>query len=145
MMSRGMALPTLSRRKPVSMTWLIKVLISTTSPFLALAGTTIRVAGTRPSSGVVQARGLGDDDVGTAGPQRPVAHPGHGSDALRAREADAGLHARGSRARTQVEAHHVRDRIPLGEDVDGLDVVGGGHRAFDDDLQWHRIAVLREL
>src|SRR5262245_54973341 len=104
MMSRGMALPTLSRRKPVSMTWLIRVLISTTSPLRALAGTTMRVAGMVASSGVVQAGGLGDDDVGTARPERAVAHLGDSRYALRAREPDAGLYARHAGPRSQMEA-----------------------------------------
>src|SRR5437868_5289901 len=145
MMSRGMALPTLSRRNPVSMTWLIRVLISITSPFLALAGATMRVCGTGLSSGVVETGGLGDDDVGAARPERAVAHAGDSRYALRAGEPDARLYSRRTGARPEMEAHHVGNRVPLGEDKDGLDVIGGAHRTFDGDLQRHRVAVLRQL
>src|SRR5262249_14673988 len=42
MMSRGIGLPVGSGRKPVSITWEISVLISMTSPRLALGGTLMR-------------------------------------------------------------------------------------------------------
>src|SRR6185295_13264749 len=42
MMLRGMALPSGSRRWPVSMTWEMRVLTSMTSPTLALSGSLMR-------------------------------------------------------------------------------------------------------
>src|SRR6059058_489276 len=125
MMSRGMALPMLSRRNPVSMTWLIRVLISITSPLRALAGATMRVCGTGLSSGVVETGGLGDDDIGAARPERAVAHAGDSRYALRAGEPDARLNPRHTGPRPQMEAHHVGNRVPLGEDIYGLNMIGG--------------------
>jgi hypothetical protein len=44
-----------------------------------------------------------------------------------------------------MEAHDVGDRIPLREDVDRLDVIGGRHRALDGELERHGVAVLGQL
>src|SRR5215471_4980291 len=145
MMSRGMGLPKLSWRKPVSMTWLIKVLISITSPFLALAGTTIRVAGMLASSSAVEASRLGHDDIGPARPETTVAHLGDDGDPLCRSEPYRGLHARHPRSRTEVEAHNIGNGVLLREDVKHLDVVGGTHWARDGDFQRHGVAVLRQF
>src|ERR1700733_13726273 len=101
------------------MTWLIRVLISTIWPFLAVAGTTTRVAGMALSSGVVDAGGLRDDHVGRAGPERAVVHGGDGGNALGGGEADVGLHLGDAGARAQVESHDVGDGVLLGKHVDG--------------------------
>src|SRR5581483_3987776 len=122
MMSRGMGLPELSWRKPVSMTWLINVLISITSPFLAVAGTTIRVAGMVVSSSAVETSCLGHDDVCCTRPQRPVVHLGDNGDPLRAGEPNASLHARHPRSRAEMEAHDIGNGIQLRKDVDRLHV-----------------------
>src|SRR5215472_9666402 len=145
MMSRGMGLPKLSWRKPVSMTWLIKVLISITSPLLALAGTTIRVAGMVASSSAVEASRLGYDDIGPTRPERTVAHLGDDGDPLRGSEPNRGPHARRPRSRAEVEAHNIGNGVLLGENVNHLDMVGGAHRAFDGDFQRHGVAVLRQF
>src|SRR5262245_39216333 len=118
MISRGIAPPTLSRRKPVSIGCVIMVLISTTSRFLALGGRTMRVAGMPFSSGIVDAGGLRNDHAGRTRPQRAVAHLGNDGDALRPRQADARHDFGASGARTEVKAHNVGDRVPLREHVD---------------------------
>src|SRR5207253_1372781 len=94
------------------------------SPFLALAGTTMRVAGMVVLLAIVQAGVLRDDHISTARPQRVVAHPGDGRDALRGGKPDARLHPRHARARSKMKAHDVGNRVLLREYIDRLDVIG---------------------
>ena len=91
--------PTLPWRKPVSITCEISVLISMTSPRLALGGTLMRVR--RPSDQVLEAGGDRDDDVGLVRPERAVAHSPMRDHRLRVGEPDAGLQLGLAGARTE--------------------------------------------
>src|SRR5882724_7177401 len=132
MMSRGNSLPVLSGRKPVSISCEISVLISMISPRLALAGTLMRA---RAISDSLEAGGKRHDDLELVGPERAVAHLRDGGDLLRIREADARRDAGAAGARSEMDAHHVRLRVLFREDVNGLDVVGRGHRALGRDRE----------
>src|SRR6267143_1564876 len=50
--------------------------------------------------------------------------------------------SRGIGSPPEVDADDVRLRVLLGEDINRLDVVGGGHRAFHRHRQGHGIAVI---
>src|SRR5258708_38960787 len=76
---RGTSLPSASLRWPFSMGWVISVLISITSPFLALAGTRRRGLMSSDTMFSRSAAAAADGDLDLAAPrvERAVVHPGH--------------------------------------------------------------------
>src|SRR5213076_808490 len=120
MMSRGISSPVCVRRNPVSMGCWASVLTSTISPRFARAGTvtTARAILDQPFPEAGRER---DHDLGAVGPERAVAHLGDRGHALRVGEAHARGYARASRARSEMDAHHLRQRVLLSEHVDRHD------------------------
>src|SRR5205809_467737 len=121
MMSRGMSSPSWVRRNPVSIGCAASVLISMISPRFACAAT-LTMAFAILDQAFLETGRERHHDLGAVGPERAVAQLGDREHGLRVGEADAGREARASGARAEIRAHHVRQRVLLGEDVDRLDV-----------------------
>src|SRR5262245_22398494 len=146
MMLRGTGSPSCVRRKPVSIACPTIALIAMISPRLAVAGTlTIAALATLnapPSLQLLEAGGEGNHDGGAVRPERAVGELGDSRHRLRIRKADPGRDLRAPGARSKIDAHHVRQRVLLVEDVDGLHVLGLRHRAFDRDGNGDGVAVI---
>ena len=128
MMSRGIICPLVPWRKPVSIECEISVLISITSPRLAVLRHVDEGArrhgcrSSRQAASVTTTSCVSDQNV----PSRQL---GDRHDLLRVGEADARRDARLAGARPEPDADHVRLRVLLVEDVDRLDVIVRRHRA----------------
>src|SRR5713101_6842659 len=120
MMSRGISSPSWVRRNPVSIGCAASVLISMISPRFACAGT-LTMARAILDQAFLETGRERDDDLGAVGPERAVGELGDREHGLGVGEAHAGRQARAPRARAEMGAHHVRQRVLLGEDVDRLD------------------------
>src|SRR5436190_20678333 len=94
MISRGMALPSESRRWPVSMTWEISVLTSMTSPTLALSGSLMRAFAIVLCSSLAAATADRHLDVALAHQEPPVAQLGDADDVLGPGKPHAACHCR---------------------------------------------------
>ncbi len=82
------------------------------------------------------------DHLDAVAPERAVAELGDRGHRLGVGEADARRYAGAPRARAELHAEHVRQRVLLVEHMDGLDVVLRRHRAVDGHGQRHHVAVL---
>src|SRR6266516_5525708 len=139
MMSRGKISPVVLRRKPLSMTCDISVLMAITSPRLALAGTLISARAITSPRGHAPSvmRTLTRSDQNEPSDNSAIATT---------------VCVSASRMRVDTFARPTRGTSCMlitfgcgflfGEDVDRLDVVGFGHRAIDRDRTGNRIAVL---
>src|SRR6267154_148062 len=114
MMSRGISSPVCVRRKPVSIECAASVLISMISPRFARAGT-VTTARAILDQAFLETGGERDHDLGAVGPERAVGELGDREHALCVGEAYARRQARAPRARAEMDAHHVGQRVLLGE------------------------------
>src|SRR6266699_6605312 len=120
MMSRGISSPSWVRRKPVSIACAASVLISMISPRFACAGT-LTMARAILDQAFFETGRERHHHLRAVGPERAVGELGDCDHGLRVGKAHARRYTRTSRARSEMDAHHVRQRVLLGEDVDRLD------------------------
>src|SRR5882724_4813386 len=136
---RGTNLPSASLRWPFSMGWVISVLISITSPFLALAGTRSRglMSSDMMFSRSAAAAADGDLDLAARRVERAVVHLGHRDQFLRLGQADAQLHLGLATQWREFVDGDARIGIAVGRHVERLHVGLVAHLALDRDGERH--------
>src|SRR5262245_5325914 len=139
MILRGIVLPSLSLRRPVSMTCETRVLICTISPFLASLGTFRRGFSAIAISRYLMVRGSAAAAADRhlhfllAGIEFSVARLSNDDHVLGGGEPDASDRLGAARERRETERREPRARIAVGHHQDVGHVVLGRHRAVDYD------------